>query len=395
MELRSTIRMNSMSAMEAAEDPRILLKLAQDRSIEGRKRLIGSISDVFSEHSAEMTEREHALMNEILRKLVREFEMSVRKELAERLAAKENAPHELIVTLANDEIEVARPILLESTVLRTPELIEIIQNRTREHQMAIAMRRSVDEVVSDALVETGDADVITTLLQNQNAQITEAALIYLVDEARRVDSYQEPLVRRNELPEKLARKMFLWVSAALRHHILEHFDIDPGELDDELEGAAIAPAPRGGEAAREKHVVPAQKLAQRLAMNDQITPDILVQSLRRGEIALFEAIFCQISGLTSPRLQRVLYEPSGKDLAICCRAREIGRSHFSVLYLLTRKGQAGSAVADPREVAKVMSYFDRVEIAAARTVLRQWQRNPEYLEAIEEVEEQRYGISPS
>ena len=388
-----------MSAMEAAEDPRILLKLAQDRSIEGRKRLIGSISDVFSEHSTEMTEREHALMNEILRKLVREFEMSVRKELAERLAAKENAPHELIVTLANDEIEVARPILLRSTVLRTPELIEIIQNRTREHQMAIAMRRSVDEVVSDALVETGDTDVITTLLQNPKAQITEAALIYLVDEARRVDSYQEPLVRRNDLPEKLARKMFLWVSAALRHHILEHFDIDPGELDDELESAAIAPETGTGADIRgdgqERHVVPAQKLAQRLAMNDQITPDILVQSLRRGEIALFEAIFGQISGLTSPRLQRVLYEPSGKDLAICCRALEIGRSHFSVLYLLTRKGQAGAAVADPREVAKVMSYFDRVEVTAARTVLRQWQRNPEYLEAIEEVEEQRYGISPS
>jgi len=395
MELASAFRMKSTSAIEAAEDPRILLKLAEDRSIEGRKRLIGSISDVFSEHGTEMTEREHALMNEILRKLVREFEMGVRKELAERLAAKENAPHELIVSLANDEIEVARPILLESTVLRTPELIEIIQNRTREHQLAIAMRRSVNELVSDALVETGDTDVITALLQNQNAQITEAALIYLVDEARRVDGYQEPLVRRKELPVQLARKMCLWVSAALRRHILDNFEIDPSELDDELESTLGARGATRANAADEQPLVPARKLAQRLAMNDQITPDILVQSLRRGEIGLFEALFGQISGLTSPRLQRVLYEPSGKDLAICCRALEIGRSHFSILYLLTRKGQAGATAAAPRDIAKVMAYFDRVEIAGARKVLRQWQRNPDYLEAIEEVEEQRYGISPS
>ena len=145
--------MKGSQIYDTPEDPRLLLKMAQDRSVQGRKALVNTISDLFSERASGLSEREHALMNDILGKLVHDFEMSVRQELAERLAARENAPHELIVALANDEIEVARPILMESSVLETPELIEIIKNRTREHQLAIAMRRSVNEIISDALVE--------------------------------------------------------------------------------------------------------------------------------------------------------------------------------------------------------------------------------------------------
>ena len=371
----------------------MLLKMAQDRSVQGRKALVNSISDLFSDRASALSEREHALMNDILAKLLREFEMSVRQELAERLSARENAPHELIVALANDEIEVARPILLESMVLQTAELVEIIKNRTREHQLAIAMRRSVNEIISDALVETGDNDVITALLQNDHAEITEATLIYLVDEARRVDSYQEPLVRRHDLPAALARKMCLWVSAALRSHILDRFEIDPGALDDDLEVVSTAAAEAAGKASQDVQA-PAETLAKHLAVRDKINPDILIQTLRRGEIGLFEALFGQTSGLTSPRLQRVLYESSGKDLAVACRALGIGRSHFSVLFLLTRKGSGGREVADPRDVARVMTYFDRMDPEGAATVLKQWQRHADYLEAIEEIEEKRDGSSP-
>ncbi len=386
--------MADLQTLEGPPDPRQLLRLAQDRSVQARKALVNTITDVFAERSSGMSEREHALMNEILAKLVREFEMSVRRELAERLAARETAPHDLIVVLANDEIEVARPILRRSTVLQTPELVEIIKNRTHEHQLSIAMRRSVTEIVSDSLVETGNSDVITTLLQNDNAQITDATLSYLVDEARRVDSYQDPLVRRKDLPLPLARTMYRWVSVALRSHILDNFDIDPFELDDELEQLSSAKTDQETREGAESGTRSVRVLAERLHVGDQITPEFLIQSLRRGEIALFEASFGQISGLTSPRLQRVLYESSGKDLAIAARALEINRSHFSLLFLLTRKGRSGQSASDPRAIARAMGCFDQIAPEGARQVLRHWQRAVDYLDAIEEIEEKRNGPAP-
>ncbi len=368
------------------DSPESLLKLAQDRSVQGRRSLATAMSDLFAERESVLSDREHALMTDILNKLVTEFETEVRKELAERLADKKHAPRNLVVALANDEIEVARPILMKSGVLQDPELVEIIHHRTLEHQLAIAMRTSVSEIVSDALVETGNTDVVKTLLQNPNARITEATMAYLVEEARRVDSYQEPLVRRQDLKPELAGQMYWLVSAALRAHLLENFDIDPGDLDDELEQVVQKLSTTSKDEAAEAGT-PAGELAERLHEDEAVTPELLIQVLRQGEVALFEALFGRLSELAPPRLKRVIYEPSGRDMAIACRALEISKPNFSLIYLLLRRARPGQETVPPRVASRVMKYFEGIDEATAKRVLRQWQRDPSYLEAIERIED--------
>src|SRR3546814_14322899 len=74
-----------------------------------------------------------------------------------------------------------------------------------------------------------------SLLENADAEISGATMEFLVEESRRVDCYQEPLLHRHELSPDLARRMYWWVSAALREHFSRHFEIDPDALDDQLE----------------------------------------------------------------------------------------------------------------------------------------------------------------
>ena len=100
----------------------------------------------------------------------------MRRTRTEKLAGRPDTPEDLVLTLANDEIEVAHPILLNSEVLKDPDLIEIVQHRTMEHQVAIAMRPKVSEQVSDALVETKNETIITTLLSNRNALISNSTM---------------------------------------------------------------------------------------------------------------------------------------------------------------------------------------------------------------------------
>jgi len=363
-----------------------LLDLALDRSVEGRRALTHSIGDLFSDSKTVLTDRERALMADILRKLIRECEMAVRRDLSERLAKAGNPPHDLILALANDAIEVAQPILTQSEVLRDIELIQIIRHRTQQHQLAIAMRRSVSEYVADALVETGNVDVIKTLLENQDARISEATLEYLAEESQRVDSYQEPLINRQDLNPELAKRMYLWVSAALRQHILEHFDVNPGQLDDHLEGVAEAISNNP-----QQHPEPvaatqsATALASQLAKQKRITPDFLIQVLRQGEIALFEALFGEISGLPAPRLQRVLYDSGGDGLALTCRALEMHKSSFATIFLLSRKRAAGQTVVNPRDLARALQLFDRANPQDAKQVLKMWCRDADYLDAVEEI----------
>jgi hypothetical protein len=150
---------------DPGQDLRFLLDLALDKSLEGRRALTATIGDLFGKQDAVLSERERALMTDILRKLIHDCEMAVRRDLSERLSGAPNPPHELIVALANDEIEVAEPILKRSAVLRDAELVGVIRHRTQQHQLVIAMRRSLSEYVSDALVETGNIDVIKVLLR--------------------------------------------------------------------------------------------------------------------------------------------------------------------------------------------------------------------------------------
>ena len=108
-----------------------------------------AVSDLFCDNQTVLSDRERALMTDILHQLVHDVEMTVRRALAERLAMLPSAPRELIVELANDQIEVAHPILMGSNVLHDTDLVEIIHGALRRHQLAIAMRKNINESVTD------------------------------------------------------------------------------------------------------------------------------------------------------------------------------------------------------------------------------------------------------
>ena len=366
------------------QELQLLLKLALDKSLQGRKRLALAISALTTDPRARISEQERDLITEILKKLLSELEAPVRRDLGERLANSPNAPHDLVLMLANDRIEVALPVLVTSDILRDAELIEIIRQRGVEHQLAIARRKQLSEMVSRALVETDDSDVIKTLLENDNARISQATMAYLVEESRRVDSFHEPLIKRKELDPTLAKRLYWWVVAALRRHILEHFDLHPSELDPALEEAVRANI--ASQAAEHDSDRPgaAARLAQRLAEADAITPELLVKVLRQGEVPLFEALFGELSGISPPRLQRILFEPDGESLAIVCRALNFPKQSFATLFMLSR---AKGSATDPRELMHVGALFDRVSPENAHHIVEVWRRDTGFLDAIEQLEE--------
>src|SRR3546814_16590791 len=96
---------------------------------------------------------------------------------------------------------------------------------------AIARRRDLSEAVSDELVGTQDSDVITALLENTSARISKATLAYLTEQAQHIDSYQEPLVRRQDLTNDLAMRPYWVVAANLRDEILKSYAIHPTDLE--------------------------------------------------------------------------------------------------------------------------------------------------------------------
>ncbi len=366
------------------QELQLLLKLALDKSLQGRRKLALAIGALTADPRFRMSAQERDLVTEILKKLLGELEMPVRRDLSERLARSPHAPRELVLMLASDRIEVARPLLMNSDMLRDAELIEIIQHRGVEYQLAIARRKRLSELVSEVLVETEDRDVIKTLLENSNARISQATMAYLVEESRRVDSFHEPLVKRKELPPALARRLFWWVAVAMRAHILEHFDLHPTELDTALEGIVVDNI--NSQAGEHDAHAPgaAARLARRLGEVEAITPDLLIKVLAQGEVPLFQALFGELSGIAAPRLQRIVFEPEGESLAILCRALRFPKPGFASIFMLSRvKG----SVTTPRDLLRVTDLYDRVSAENAGHILEIWRRDAGFQDAIEQLEE--------
>ena len=364
-----------------------LLSLARDRSIEGRTRLVQIVGDLFFDADRVLSDRERSHMTEILRKLIQDVEQSVRRAVAVRLAAEPSAPADLVAALAGDEIEVAYPILIESAVLQDIDLIEVVHHRTLRHQLAVSIRESLSEVVSDALVETGNADVIKSLLQNASAAISHATMEYLVEESRRVDAYRNPLIHRHDLDPALAKRMYWWVSAALRNHILEAYEIDPTELEESIEGAVVdlmAEEKIDDRPKRQSAVI-----AERLMEDDKISPALLIQTLRQGEITLFEDLFAQLTGLETIAVRRSIFEPGGEGLAIACKAVGIRKSDFASIFLLSRGARPGDQQVDPSELSAVLSLYERMQPVSAIKVVRRWRLDPNFLFALKQLKSSR------
>ena len=373
-----------------------LIGLARDKSVEGRTRLVQIVGDLFFDTDTVLRDAERNIMTDILRQLIHDVEMKVRQQLAMRMADENDAPWELVSALANDQIEVAHPILTQSTILQDMELIEIVQHLTYGHQLAIAMRETVSETVSEALIGTGNVDVIKTLLENENADISGKAMEYLVEQSEKIDDLQVPLINRNDLGLDLAKRMYWWVSAALRKHIVKHYSIDEVGLDDKIQDTIHDILGIDGSGSGAINTAPrrkSQELAEKLQNAAAITPQLLIQTLRQGEVVLFEDLLSQVTGLRTNLIRRFVFEPGGEGLAIACRAADITKADFASIFLLSRSARPGDKVVDPNEVSRVLNFFDRIKAETAQKVVKRWHLDPNFLFAMKQVNTEQRGAA--
>jgi len=375
--------------MSTSDDISYLIGLARDKSVESRKRLVAVVSDIFHSDHAVLTEYERALITDVLHKLIYDLSVPVRETLARQIAASKAMPRAIATALANDEIEVAAPILLNNEALLDVELIEVVRHRALEHQLTLAMRRSPPDLSGDPALEIGAGDLIQELLDSGTAGIVDAALSHLIDQARSVDSFQEPILRPEQLSERLSKKMILWILAALRGHLLDRFDLDQTALDDCVEAAAGELHGRLRQDRDRRGGDRAGELAKALAAAGQITPRRVIQALRQGEIALTLALLAHLTGLRPALVRRLLFEPGGEGLVVACRAIGFDKAVAASIYLLVRRARPGEWAADPRDLSRVLSLYDRVQSPAAQAVLARWRRDPDFLYAVKTVEEAR------
>lgn len=341
-----------------------LINLARDRSPDARADMVDAIGAFVVDRVDDASAAEMDLASDILTRLLRDAETTVRRKLAERLAPEPKAPASLVRVLANDEAEVARAILLASEALEDADLVEIVRHKTMQHRLAISLRKSISEDVSATLIEVGEPEVALSLTENKGAKLSRSSLETLVERSRTEPRLGDPLVHRADLDPALASRMYGWVSASIRRYIVANFDVDPVLLD-----AAIRDSiGKASAEQRRLHEIeqPSEKLGREIDQAFADDPHVLIKLLRAGEVGLFEASFARITGLPPTIARRAIYEPGGRAMAVACRASGIEKPIFAAMFLLARRARPGDKTVDPMELPSVLMFFDTLDFASAR-----------------------------
>ena len=130
-----------------------------------REEIYLAVASLYRIQGAGLNQRERDLMREILRRLTRDVEMAIRIALAQRLADDASAPHDLILLLVDDSIEVARPLIMHSPLLTEADSIRMIAEASMAHREAIAGRPGIGIPVTLLSVGISILELFVAFLQ--------------------------------------------------------------------------------------------------------------------------------------------------------------------------------------------------------------------------------------
>ena len=321
-----------------------LLGLAKSRQPADRERLLLAIADLCdAPHAGEAMRSApiQTLLSSIFLSLVVEAERDIRRRLSEKLADADWAPNALVNVLALDDIEIARPIIAQSPVLRELDLVRLLVEATIEHQIEVARRPHLPAAVVSAILQQAEPAVLTALAGNDTAELSPADMAELVEASRAISAMHTPLSENPRLTGQLAKRLYQWVGLALRQGLADRFRLDVSILDEAL-AASISEA--SGPAARARAALPPgpdprtvregeredmeQKLLEKLHAAGQLRPGYLIRSLREGRLQLFAGGLALLGDFEPAHVTATLNSDQPELLALACAAVGIDRSVF-------------------------------------------------------------------
>lgn len=199
--------------------------LAGDEDIGVRCGVARKIANRLTQH---VSDKQRAAALQVLTRLIADQEVRVRKVIAEEIKASDLVPKDILLKLAMDEAsEVSCPVLEYSPLLEDEDLIGIIKGLIHSPALeSIANRNNVSEIIAEKLIVSMDANAITALLRNPNAQIREDTLDRILEAADTVESWHAPLIARPGLSFRAIKRICNFITENLMQEFARRADID-------------------------------------------------------------------------------------------------------------------------------------------------------------------------
>ncbi|MBA4797986.1 MAG: DUF2336 domain-containing protein [Rhizobiales bacterium] len=227
----------------------------------------------------------------------------VRMALAEVLAREAGAPRAIMVSLAEDQPEIASIVILYSPVLADADLVDIAGRGTVETRALIAARSEVSIGVAAALAEIGDAAELEVLLENPRARLTTFTLRRIAERHGHCERIRSLLLDRDDLTSGIRQLLVQFVADALAGSDLVIGAVGSSRIE--------RIAREAGDCATisllaDVHGEELSRLTEQLRLAGRLSPAFLMHALCAGRTDFFSSAIVAISGLDERRVRSIL-----------------------------------------------------------------------------------------
>lgn len=355
--------MAAATIIEELED--VISRGTSARRVETLRR----VTDLFLHDADRYTEAQIALFDDVIGRLSDCMEKAVRQELAERLAPVMSAPKTVIRSLAqDDEIDVARPILMLSAQLDDKTLARIAETKSQAHMLAIAGRKKIGEAVTDVLVERGNRDVALSVASNSGASFSAKGYDKLVARSKDDDMLAECVGLRADIPPYLFRAILANAREEVQRRLIASASArEKMHLSSAIAGVADRIAVGTSTGGRDYTAI--QRAIVVLHGKGQLDEAQLKAYADAGQ---FDETVCALSvlcGVPVEMVERLFLGERPDPILILARAAGLGWPTLKAI-LKTRPSGPGTSMAGIEETRES---YEKLTTNTALRVLRFWQ----------------------
>ena len=333
-------------------------------TVQQRLKALKYVTDLFVAGSHGYSRQQVAMFDDVFLRLVAVIEIGARARLARQFATIATAPPRMIRQLAfDDEIEVAEPVLTQSECLTDPDLVENANSKSQAHLFAISRRRSLSEVVTDALVDRGDVRVVRSVAKNAGARFSDQGFGKLVGRVAGDETLAESLGLRNDMP----RHHFLRLLQTASTAVCEKLAAANPRMVSVVNAAVTDSANEISETMRAAS--PAFRRAKRATKRRFITRQLKETDVHKAAMGeKFEkavAALALLGHVPVELVERALLDKSADIVLILAKAANCSRATAKALLVMS-VADRGMA---PRDIEAALASYDRLSVATARRVV--------------------------
>jgi uncharacterized protein (DUF2336 family) len=279
-------------------------RLLADPVAERRSDIVVKVAAEFSSEGLSDVERKLAV--DILRAMASDAELIVRQAVSNSLRGSEALPHDLAIKLARDDFRVAQPILECSPVLSDQDLIAVLADGGAQKQVSIARREKVSEQVASAIIDTGNAAAVATLVENEGADLTEDLYDRTLRRYSRFETVKSAMAHRSILPVTIAERLVALVSDKLKMELVTRHALSDDAASDVIVGArerATLGLLDGGQG-----VGDTRALVHQLHSRGRLSASLMLRVLCTGDILFAEEGFAQVAGISWEKATQLIHD---------------------------------------------------------------------------------------